>query len=569
MKRFLILAFFFSLFFPSLIAALLPAHSQASSDSEEAFREFARSITEKAAPLERDVNLTEWNAYVTGKKEDYKKKAEASLKLDLLYSNKDDYQRLIKFRDGGKIKDPLEKRKLELLINEFGPKQIEPELLRKINDKESEAQLVFNTYRGSIDGKEVSERDIYEILRTGTDRVKRQKAWEAQKGVGPKVAPLLKDLVKLRNEAARSLGFDNYYVMKVRFDDQDVKEINSIFKRLEQDTESSFVNYKRKLDGKLAERFHIAPRDLRPWDYPNPFFQDASGVFTVNIDRFFKGKDLPAIVSKFYKGAGLPIDDVLKRSDIYEKPGKSQHAFCYNIDRDMDIRVLLNMSPDEDSCATLLHELGHAAYDKNINKKLPWIFREPSQIFTTEASAMNFERLTKNPDWLVKVMGVPEKEIEPLRDILKQDLALQQLVFCRWTIVMVNFEQELYRNPDQELDSLWWTMVEKYQKLPRPEGRIAPDWASKIHFASAPVYYHNYMFGELMVSQMMHTMGRDVLKKPDEWTKIDYVNEPALGKWLCEKIYSPGSSCRWNELLEKATGETLNPRYFAEQFVEK
>ncbi len=569
MNRLLIIAVFFLLLVPSMLLALLPAYGQAASYDEAAFREFVHGITHKAAPLERNVNLTEWNAYVTGKKEDYQKKAEASLKLDLLYSSKDDYARLIKFRDGGKIMDPLLQRSLTLLINEFGPKQIDPALLKKIIDKEAEAQLVFNTYRGTIDGKEVSERDIYEVLRTGKDRSRRKKAWEAQKGVGPKVAPLLKELVKLRNEGAKSLGFENYYVMEIQFDDQDIKELNSIFKKLQEDTESSFVHYKQKLDEKLAERYRITVKDLRPWDYPNPFFQDASGVFTVNIDRFFKGKDIPALVSKFYAGAGLPVDDVLKRSDLYEKPGKCQHAFCYDIDRDMDIRILLNLSNDEDSCATLLHELGHAAYDKNINKKLPWIFRESSHIFTTEASAMMFERLTKNPDWLIRIMGVPEKEMEALRDILRQDLALQQLVFCRWTIVMVNFEQELYRNPDQELDSLWWTMVEKYQKLPRPEGRNAPDWASKIHFASAPVYYHNYMLGELMVSQLMHTMGREVLKKPDQWTKMDFVNEPALGKWLCEKIYSPGSSYRWNELLEKATGETLNPRYFAEQFVEK
>jgi len=569
MNRFIMIAAFFLLSISTLLTVLIPAHSQSASNDEAAFREFANSITEKAAPLEHELNLAEWNAYVTGNKEDYRKKAEASLKLDLLYSSSSDYKRLTSFRDGGRIKDPVLKRQLDLLINEFGPKQIDAAMLKKINDKEAETQLVFNTYRGILDGKEVSERDIYEILRTGKDRMKRKKAWEAQKGVGPKVAPLLKDLVRLRNEAAKSMGFDNYYVMKIRFDDQEVKEINSIFKKLQEDTESSFVNYKKKLDEKLAERYNIPIKDLRPWDYPNPFFQDASGVFTVNIDRFFKGKDLPAIVSKFYAGVGLPIDDILKRSDLHEKPGKSQHAFCYSIDRGMDIRVLLNLSPDEDSCATLLHELGHAAYDKNINKKLPWIFREACHIFTTEASAMNFERLTKNPDWLIKVMGVSEKEIEPIRDILRQDLALQQLVFCRWTIVMVNFEQELYRNPDQDLDSLWWTMVEKYQKLPRPEGRNAPDWASKVHFASAPVYYHNYMLGELMVSQMMHAMGRDVLNKPDQWTKIDFVNEPALGKWLCEKIYSPGSSYRWNVLLEKATGETLNPRYFAEQFVVK
>ena len=34
------------------------------------------------------------------------------------------------------------------------------------------------------------------------------------------------------------------------------------------------------------------------------------------------------------------------------------------------------------------------------------------------------------------------------------------------------------------------------------EGRTAPDWASKIHLAVAPVYYQSYLLGELLASQL-------------------------------------------------------------------
>ena len=47
--------------------------------------------------------------------------------------------------------------------------------------------------------------------------------------------------------------------------------------------------------------------------------------------------------------------------------------------------------------------------------------------------------------------------------------------------------------------------------LNRPEGRNAPDYASKIHIVSAPAYYHNYMMGELFASQVHHAIARDVL----------------------------------------------------------
>ncbi|MDQ7823282.1 MAG: M2 family metallopeptidase [Candidatus Eremiobacteraeota bacterium] len=548
-----------------LSASALRAEVLQSAEEKE-LQAFAREYTVKMAPLEREANLAEWNAYLTGTKKDYEKMAELSLKRDLLNSSRRDYRKLIRLRDSGKINDPLLARELTLLINEFGPKQIEPGLLKKINDKEAEAQRVFNTYRGIIKGKAVSERDIYDILRTSNDRALRKQAWEAQKGVGPKVAPLLIDLVKLRNKAAHSLGFANYYVMKISFNDQSVDELAGIFNKLYETTEKPFTHYKGKMDEVLAARFGVKQQELRPWDYPNPFFQDSSGTFAKNLDRFFKGKNLPVIATAFYRSAGLPLGDILSRSDLYEKPGKSQHAFCYSIDRGLDIRILLNMRPDEESCGTLLHELGHGVYDLYTRKDMPWLIREPSHTFTTEASAMMFERLTKNPSWLVKMLKAPASEVEALKEGLAMDLALNQLVFCRWTEVMFNFEQELYRDPGQDLNKLWWDTVEKYQHLVRPEGRTAPDWASKVHFASAPVYYHNYMLGELMASQMMHAIGTGVLKRKD-WSSMDFVDIPEAGVWLRENIYGPGSHYRWNDLLIRATGETLNPQYFAEQFI--
>ncbi len=57
---------------------------------------------------------------------------------------------------------------------------------------------------------------------------------------------------------------------------------------------------------------------------------------------------------------------------------------------------------------------------------------------------------------------------------------------------MLRFEMGLYQQPDQDLNKLWWDLVEKYQNIRRPPARDyeAADWASKIHVVSAPVYYH-------------------------------------------------------------------------------
>ena len=42
------------------------------------------------------------------------------------------------------------------------------------------------------------------------------------------------------------------------------------------------------------------------------------------------------------------------------------------------------------------------------------------------------------------------------------------------------------------------------------------------------------------------------------------VGRPAAGRWLKERIFSPGASLDWRSLIQQATGEPLNPRYFVD-----
>ena len=99
---------------------------------------------------------------------------------------------------------------------------------------------------------------------------------------------------------------------------------------------------------------------------------------------------------KFYAGIGLPIDRVLARSALYEKKGKSPHAFCTDIDREGDVRVLANVKPNEQWASTMLHEFGHSVYSSiNIPTTLPYPLRAEAHILTTEGVAMMFERMSK------------------------------------------------------------------------------------------------------------------------------------------------------------------------------
>ena len=66
--------------------------------------------------------------------------------------------------------------------------------------------------------------------------------------------------------------------------------------------------------------------------------------------------------------------------------GKNQHAFCIHIDRKGDVRVLANVRPTAKWMETMLHEYGHAVYDKQLNPALPFALRTPAHLITTEAN---------------------------------------------------------------------------------------------------------------------------------------------------------------------------------------
>ena len=137
---------------------------------------------------------------------------------------------------------------------------------------------------------------------------------------------------------------------------------------------------------------------------------------------------------------------------------------------------------------TMLHEFGHAVYDRELDPELPWLLREPAHALTTEGIAMMFGRLVRDPTWLHEIAGLDRATVSELAPRLAAAQRASLLVFARWVLVVTHFERELYADPDADLDTLWWDLVERFQRVRRPVGRHAPDWAAKIHLAVVPVY---------------------------------------------------------------------------------
>ncbi len=419
--------------------------------------------------------------------------------------------------------------------------------------------------RATVGDKSLTDGEVRQVLIKSKDAGERQKVWEASKRVGTDVETDLRDLVRLRNDAATQLGYADYHVLQLHLSELKQAEVLKLFDELDTLTREPFARAKAEIDQKLAKDFGIQPADLRPWHYHDPFFQEPPAIYDVDLDGPFADADIQRICREFYTAIGLPIDDVLKRSDLYERPGKSPHAFCTDIDREGDVRVLANIRPTEYWMSTMLHELGHAVYSsKNIPAELPWTIRSDAHILCTEGVAMMFERFSKNADWL-EAFGVRVNDRHAFNAAGARMRRDRLLIFSRWCQVMFRFEKELYRDPSQDLNKLWWDLVEKYQLLKRPEGRSAPDYASKIHIVSAPAYYHNYMLGQLFACQLHAAIARDVLKTKDA-ANANYTRDPRVGQFMNAKVFSQGRLLPWNELTKFATGEELNAKAFANEF---
>lgn len=527
-------------------------------------RSFLEHHTAEVEIFDADYNLKYWTASLSGRSGDAAASAGAKEKLLQVYARPDEFAevRRLAALPGH---DAATARQLHLLTLAYGARQMDAAVLADLVRREEEIEAVFNSFRAQLDGDRVTENDLRGILREATDPARRRAAWEASKQVGAEVSGRLLELVRIRNREARRLGHRDYYAMSLQLQEMEETALFGLLDRLGRLSEEPFRRMKAGLDRTLASRYGLDSFTPWPWMYADPFFQEAPpGAADVDLDAVFASRNVEALTRRTYQGLQLPVDELFERSDLYEKEGKCQHAFCTHIDRRGDIRVLGNIKPDEYWMSAMLHEFGHAVYERHLDPALPFLLRTPAHLLTTEAVAMLMGRQTRNADWLSRVAGVPETEARKLEEGTRRSLRISQLIFVRWGLLLTHFERELYREPEQDLDGLWWEMAARFQGLAPPPDPAGGGWASKIHLSSAPVYYHNYVLGELMASQLQHAI---FARLADGTSRPSFVDQPAAGEFLRERLFRPGGRRDWQGAITGATGEPLNPDYFLQQFV--
>jgi peptidyl-dipeptidase A len=507
---------------------------------------------QQLAPLERRYCLAEWDAAVGGDDTAEDRVVEASLALEDVLS---DPARFAALEQADAPADPIGARRLTLLRDESRAFQRPRDLAERIVRLEASLQTLYSKHRGQVDGRPVSNNDIDMILRDSSDQAERRAAWDASKEIGPKAAVQVRELARLRNEAARGLGYRDHFAMAMELQELDEGWLFSLLDQLDTPLADAWTREKAAIDDAQRARLGISTgQTLRPWDYADAFFQDAPLVQDDKLEAALAALDPLTASRAYFRALGDPIEEILQRSDLYPRDAKHQGAFCIQIDRADDVRILANVEPGERWLGTMLHELGHGVYDIAIERDLPWLLRRHAHIFATEAIAMLHGRATRDPTFLRTYCGLSDELASaPFnRAFIRRTLH----VLTPWVQVMSRFERALYADPDGDLGTIWWDLVERYQHVQRPDGDRLDDWASKLHIALAPVYYHNYLLGEITASQLEWALER-------ETGSASPAGAPAAaGAFLRDRFMRLGASLRWDELIEHATGSPLVPDHY-------
>lgn len=524
---------------------------------EHPFQSFLHQFIPAVSQKSTQVNKASWILETTGSSDAADLKAQLDTELRLLFNDPHIYQQLLVWDKDPSLKDPLLKRQLNVLLRTFKQNLIPKDLLEQIAQKEAALAISYGSFRPEYNGKLVSENDIRELLKSELNVERRKEAWEASKKIGAILAPKILELVKLRNLAAKTLGYRDYFQMQLDLQEVDAKWLLKTLEDLGEQSNTAYLEILSEINGSLSNKFKVPLSELGPWAWSEPFCQE-DPLNNQELDSILDGVNILKSTTNFYQRLGIDVEEILQRSDMYERPGKNQHAFCIHIDREGDIRTLNNVRSSLKWLETVLHEIGHAVYELGFDENLPWLLREPPHMIPTEAMALIAGRQAYRHNSLHFLVGGGSNK-ESLLQKVEKSLKRRELIFSRWVLTMTAFESELYRDPSQELNQLWWHLVEKYQKItPPPKREHAFDWACKYHIGLAPAYYFSYLLGEMFASAIQEALVRQC---GDE-----LLSSPAAGHFLQEKLFKPGNRMSWYELVCHVTGGPLTGDAWVKEF---
>ncbi|MBK8169601.1 MAG: peptidase M3 [Sandaracinaceae bacterium] len=400
------------------------------------------------------------------------------------------------------------------------------------------------------------------ILRTDPDEARRKAAYEGLLSIERFVLDNgFIEIVKLRNELGRLLGYEDYYDYRVQVVERMSKahlfEVLSAFvARTEAGTRTALAAF-------ANERGSSA---LEPWN----FVYLRSGDLSRALDPYFAFADALRRWGTSFAALGVSYRGATLTLDLVDRRGKYENGFMHGPGpaffdegqwKPARINFTANAIPGAvgsglRAAETLFHEGGHAAHFSNILSDAPCFSQEfaPTSVAYAETQSMFMDSLLGDADWRAKYARDKDGNAMPL-ELVERSIREHQ-PFRAWemrAMVTVPFaEKAIYELRDDELtkERVLQTLRTIEQRMQGLSSGLRPVLAIPHLLAGeSSAYYHGYVLAEMAVQQTRAFF----LARDGRLT-----DNPRIGPDLARAYWSPGNQASFDETLMALTGKALS-----------
>lgn len=393
--------------------------------------------------------------------------------------------------------------------------------------QQKEAKLC-NEYEKIIASAEIDfdgeKRNLYGVMKyfEDEDREVRKAAWKKYEEFfashEKRFEEIWDELIKIRNEQGRNLGFENFiplgYMQQGRTD-YNAADVASFREQVKEE----LVPLCSKLYEAQAKRLNLDK--VRVYD-ENCVFADGNATPIGNDD------ELVEIAHEMYKDmskeTGEFIDFMIDHEllDLKNKPGKASTGYMTSILKYKAPFVFSCFNGTIGDIQVLTHELGHAfaGYEAMRNQPIADYYSESTDI--AEIHSMSMEQFA---------YPYAEKFFGDKADKFRFQHLQEAITFVPFGVAVDEYQHIVYAHPEltpKERTAEWKKLEAKYMPWRDYDGMEffgrGGWWYHKIHIFLYPFYYINYTLTTMGAMEFKKKMHED---KTSAWN--DYMNLCKVG----------------------------------------
>ena len=256
---------------------------------------------------------------------------------------------------------------------------------------------------------------------------------------------------------------------------------------------------------------------------------------------------------------------------------EAAHPFSGGVSDDRRIASRYDESNVIGGIIAIIHETGHSRYETGLEKEWRYKLVGTSMgMGVHESQSLFFEsQLGRSKPFIEAITPLVKKHLgdDPAFDV---DNMCKLCTHVEPGLIRVNADEVSYplhvilryelerdlilgKAEVREIPERWNAAMKTYLGLDTT-GNYKDGPMQDIHWSAGLIgYFPSYTLGAMNAAQLYHAMVQEIPNVPELIGKLDL---HPIFEWLSKNIWQKGRLYEYDQLMKKATGETLNSRYF-------